>query len=63
MRAEATGFKVAEQTGLVLAVGDRARIDFKLEVGATQEQVTVEAAAVAVQTDTGEVSDVITGHR
>ncbi len=63
MRATAAGFKVAEQTGLTLAVGDRQRIDFKLQVGSAQEQVTVEANAVAVQTDSGEVSNVITGQQ
>ncbi len=63
VRATASGFKVAEQKGLVLAVGDRMRVDFKLQVGNAQEQVTVEANAVAVQTDTGEVSGVVTGQQ
>ncbi len=63
VRATATGFKAAEQKNLVLAVGDRTRIDFKLVVGSVQEQVTVEANAVAVQTDSGEVSNVITGEQ
>ncbi|HEX4786166.1 MAG TPA: carboxypeptidase-like regulatory domain-containing protein [Candidatus Sulfotelmatobacter sp.] len=63
LKATAAGFKIAEQTGLTLAVGDRQRIDFKLQVGSAQEQVTVEANAVAVQTDSGEVSNVITGQQ
>ncbi|MGH9496460.1 MAG: carboxypeptidase regulatory-like domain-containing protein [Candidatus Sulfotelmatobacter sp.] len=63
VRATASGFKVAEQKGVVLQVNDRSRIDFKLVVGSAQEQVTVEAAAIAVQSDTGEVSDVITGQQ
>ncbi len=63
LRATAPGFKVSEQKGIVLAVGDRLRIDLKLEVGSAQEQVTVEANAVAVQTDSGEVSNVITGNQ
>ena len=63
LKVTAAGFKVAEQTGLTLAVGDRQRIDFKLQVGSAQEQVTVEANAVAVQTDSGEVSNVITGQQ
>ena len=58
-KAEGQGFGTAERTGLVLAVGDRLRLDFTLKVGTTVETVTVEAAAVAVQTDTGEVSDLI----
>src|SRR5215831_17904460 len=61
VKATASGFKVAEQSNVVLQVNDRTRIDFKLQVGSAQEQVTVEAAAIAVQSDTGEVSDLITG--
>jgi Carboxypeptidase regulatory-like domain len=60
-RAEAKGFKVAEQKGIVLNVAERARVDFKLEIGNVQETISVEANAVAVQTDTGEVSTLITG--
>jgi len=63
VRVNAAGFKVAEQKGITLNVGDRTRIDFKLEVGSAQEQVTVEANAIAVQTDSGEVSNVITGQQ
>ncbi len=63
VRATATGFKGAEQKDLVLAVGDRTRIDFKLQVGSAQETVTVEANAVTVQTDSGEQSNVITGQQ
>jgi Carboxypeptidase regulatory-like domain len=63
VRATASGFKVAEQKGITLNVGDRMRVDFKLEVGSAQEQVTVEANAIAVQTDSGEVSNVITGQQ
>ncbi|HLH09557.1 MAG TPA: TonB-dependent receptor [Terriglobales bacterium] len=60
-RVDATGFKRVDQSNILLQVGDRTRLDFKLEIGSAQEQVTVEAAAVGVQTDSGEVSNVITG--
>ena len=63
VRAEATGFKVAEQKDIVLAVGDRLRVDFKLALGSTQQEITVTATPVAVQTDSGEVSSVINGHQ
>jgi len=63
VKASASGFKVGEQSNIVLAVNDRTRVDFKLQVGSAQEQVTVEAAAIAVQSDSGEVSDVITGQQ
>ncbi|MBS1852922.1 MAG: TonB-dependent receptor [Acidobacteria bacterium] len=61
VKAQATGFSVAERNGIVLNVGDRLRVDFEMKVGTTQEHITVEAAAVAVQSDSGEISNVITG--
>jgi hypothetical protein len=61
LRVTATGFKATEQKNVVLAVGDRTRLDFKLQVGSAQEQVTVEANAVAVQTDSSAVDTVING--
>jgi len=63
VRAAASGFKTTEQTNITLQVGDRARVDLKLTVGSAQEQVTVEAAAIAVQSETGEISSVITGQQ
>src|SRR6476620_5627349 len=55
------GFRAAERTGVVLNVGDRDRVDFQMQVGQATESVTVEAATVRVQTDSGEVSNLITG--
>jgi Carboxypeptidase regulatory-like domain/TonB dependent receptor len=63
VKAETPGLKIAEQKGVVLQVDDRARVDFHMQVGSTTESVTVEAAAVRVQTDTGEVSNLITGNQ
>jgi hypothetical protein len=60
VKVEAAGFKVAEQKGIVLQVGDRTRLDYQMAVGGASETVTVEANAVRVQTDSGEVSNVIT---
>ena len=59
VKAEAAGFKVAAQKGLVLNVGDRTRVDFQMVLGGAQETVTVEANAVRVQSDSGEMSNVI----
>lgn len=56
----ASGFKMEERKDLLLQVGDRTRIDFALQVGNTRETITVEANPVAVQTDSGEVSNVVT---
>ncbi|HXY48780.1 MAG TPA: TonB-dependent receptor [Terriglobales bacterium] len=63
LRAQAPGFKVVEQKDVVLAVAARVRVDFKLEVGAAHEEITVETAAVAVQTDSGDVSQVVTSQQ
>ncbi len=63
VQAQVPGFKSKVVNNVVLNVGDRARVDFAMEVGGVQESVTVEANAVGVQTDSGEVSDVITGQQ
>jgi hypothetical protein len=63
VKAEATGFKAGEQKNILLQVGDRARIDFQLQLGAAAETVTVEANAIRVQQDSGERSNVITSEQ
>jgi len=63
IKVEKGGFKTEERKNMVLQVGDRSRADFALSVGGSQETVTVEANTVAVQADTGEVSNVITGQQ
>jgi len=60
VKASAAGFKAAEQKGIVLTIGDRVRVDFQMQMGAAAETVTVEANAVRVQADSGEVSNLIT---
>ncbi|MBZ5701842.1 MAG: TonB-dependent receptor [Acidobacteriia bacterium] len=47
----ATGFKKQMKSGLYLGAGVIERVDFKLEIGAQAETVTVEAGAVMVQTE------------
>ncbi len=64
VRAEASGFK-ARRAQRHRAAGRRPR-PHRLPaavVGSPQEKVTVEANTIAVQSDTGEVSDVITGQQ
>jgi Carboxypeptidase regulatory-like domain len=61
--AKATGFGLAERNGVMVNVNDRTRIDFVLKIGATQENVTVEANTVQVQADSSEVSSVINGQQ
>jgi len=61
VQAQAPNFKLAEQKGIVLQVNDRRRVDFQLEIGAANVTMTVEAAPIAVETDSNEISTVITG--
>ncbi len=58
---DVAGFKRVEQHNIVLDVAARDRYDFRLQVGTASDQVTVEGTAVGVQTESGEVSEVITG--
>ncbi len=60
VRASASGFKSGERKDLVLQIGDRTRIDFSLQIGNAQETITVEANQIAVQTESGEVSSMVT---
>ena len=61
--AEVSGFKKAQEANIPLNVGDRRTVDIKLEIGSTSESVVVQADAVQVQSESGEVSDVITGQQ
>ncbi len=61
LKTDAAGFKSAERKDIVVQVGDRLRVDVQLQMGAITETVTVEASNVTVQTDSGEVSHLITG--
>ncbi len=62
VEVESGGFKQITKS-IVLNVNDRSRLDFQLQVGAAQERVTVEATAVQVQSESSEVSQVITGQQ
>jgi outer membrane receptor protein involved in Fe transport len=61
VRVEAPGFKSFSVAELVLAAGDRARVDAKMEVGQTSETVQIIAEAPALQTDSSTVGTAITG--
>jgi hypothetical protein len=56
---EKQGFKKAVQTGLVLQVDQKARLDFTLQVGQVSESVEVTAAISLVQADSASVGTVI----
>jgi hypothetical protein len=61
VKAEATGFKSYERTGITLDSNDTVRVDAVLSVGQVSESVTVAADVVKVESDTAEVSDLISG--
>jgi hypothetical protein len=58
---EAAGFKTYVAKDLTLAVGDRARVDAKMEIGGITENIEISAeAAPALQTQTSTVGTLIT---
>src|SRR5262249_18425520 len=60
-RVEATiaGFQKFVANGIVLAVNEQRRVDIVLQIGATQQEVNVNAAAVQVETTNTQLGDVI----
>ncbi|MGA9885106.1 MAG: carboxypeptidase regulatory-like domain-containing protein [Candidatus Acidiferrales bacterium] len=61
VQATAPSFKAIEQSNIVLEVGARRRVDFQLQIGAATQEVTVHANTIAVQSDSNEISTLITG--
>src|SRR5712691_1540721 len=59
VRVEKDGFRNSEQSGVVLDAASKRTIDFRLEVGALAESVSVSAAVEQVQTASGDVTRVI----
>lgn len=59
--AEAKGFKKVTQTNVMLNVNDKLTINLKLEVGDVQQEVTVQAAPVAVEMQSPVQSTVVNG--
>ena len=57
--AEFPGFRTEVRRGIVLAVGERARLDFELQVGDVTQFVEVTADAPLVQSETATVGQVV----
>ena len=57
--AEKTGFKVQSRTGINLVVGQEAVVNFSLEVGQVQEEITITAEAPIVNTTTAATSGLV----
>ena len=60
-RFELPGFKTFTVTSVMLAAGDRARIDAQMMVGAVNESVNVQEQAPLLQTDSATLGTAITG--
>src|SRR3974390_917819 len=61
VKITAPGVKTEEQHGIVLNNTDRMRVDAQMKVGAKTESISVEANAVQVQSDSAEVSSLVSG--
>ena len=59
--AKATGFSTSVVNGINLTVGAQQAINISLKVGETSQQVEVSASAIAVETASSEISDVVSG--
>jgi len=59
LEVKASGFRDFKQTGLILDVNTALTIDIPLELGPASQEVTVNAAAVQVETTNTEMGEVI----
>lgn len=53
------GFKTLTREGVVFHVGDKARIDFKMQIGASDQHVEVDGSGLQLNTTDGSVSTVV----
>ncbi len=62
LKITASGFKAYDATGVVLRVGQKARVDASLQVGQISSEISVQGTGVAqVETQSAELSGVVTG--
>ena len=59
LRVEQKGFQTFTQSGIVLAVDDRSRVDPVLQVGDTNTMVTVDSQPVTVSTESSSLGSVV----
>ncbi len=60
---EMTGFRRALIRGIVLEVGQRARVDIKLDVGSVSQEVTVQGTSPLLSTDDATLGQFIDGRK
>ena len=65
VRAERAGFQSYVQSGIPVNVRDVVRVDIQLQLGQVTQEITVQASAaqVKLQTESGEVNNLITGRQ
>ena len=63
LTATAAGFQKSTRTGIVVNVAQTVAADMVLTVGSAEQSVTVEAQALQVQTETSEISTLISGEQ
>lgn len=61
IEVEAQGFESVNRTGILLEVGQTARLDFRLQVAGTAEAVTVTGDASSINTTDGSVGMTVNG--
>jgi hypothetical protein len=61
LRVSHPGFKIAEETGIVLHTADSLVFNVSLKIGAVSEQVTVEANGLQVDTTSGDLTGLVQG--
>jgi len=59
--AEAPGFQKLVRSGITVTVGQALRVDLQLTVGQVTQEITVTGNITRVETETGAISDVVTG--
>ena len=60
---QAPGFRSERRTGILIQLGQQARVEFTLQVGDVQQTVEVTAAAPLLQTENATLGEVVTQER
>jgi len=61
IRIESAGFKAYKVANLLLAAGDRTRVDAQMQIGSASEAIQVTGEAAVLQTDSSSLGTSVTG--
>ncbi len=59
LEVKSTGFNTERRTGIEIQIGQQAKVDFTLQVGAVQQTVEVQAAPPLLQTENASLGEVV----